>query len=644
MDFCSATYQMSAIATKKAGGEVATQLTFPAVFQDVYASQHRPLAYAPPSPFPIRVPMAGDDFQSHYHAQKKKDADYMANAKVIATRNARRRMLVSHQNYYGMPAPALAQREFANGSAGALILNSARRDGTTAPFQLVESAVTGGVLRTAEGQAYGKARLLARVRQLDAIDAEKAAFEGVAPPSAEAPLAPGVSAIAPATAPVSQNARIELQLLLQSIIDALMGERNIAEQGMPGEKDELSRFTFGDSIRALALIVRVASSPDTDAETMEDVLAPVDNIVNLLEGLTDPDRLEQQEVTAMGIERLITTRELFGRLREYLTKMMEGINLSPRERQALSKNLVSTLGFAKFTRQIENAKVESRALYERIARGRLFDARGRQAMDDEDDDDDDDDFDAPATPREDTEQGSRGPRSAFTEDDRQRFGYGAGDWFDAPPQGGREAPAFLGEDRPPLPVLGMVEEPPVPRATPSVRSRASNAPSAEIRGVYDPVLGARGVEVLRPASVRSRPASARSVGRVRETFRVRNVGTPAASRVPGSRRVFAQGREVPPPPSVTPTRTERRPAPSRAPTRRSSARGEVAGPSAAGGLPPLPSRQAELPTSREGFVALAERINQSGGLDGKPIRVYSSGTLESIRRNFIRRLGLQGKP
>jgi hypothetical protein len=567
--------------------------------------------------------MAGDDFQSHYHAQKKKDADYMANAKVIATRNARLRMLVSHQNYFGMPAPALAQREFANGSAGAFILNSARRDGTSAPYQLVESAVTGGVLRTAEGQAYGKARLDARVRQLDAIDAEKAAFEGVAPPPAEAPLAPGVSAIAPAGAPVSQNARIELQLLLQSIIDALMGERNIAEQGMPGEKDELSRFTFGDSIRALALIVRVASSPDTDAETMEDVLAPVDNIVNLLEGLTDPDRLEQQEVTAMGIERLITTRELFARLREYLTKMLEGINLSPRERQALSKNLVSTLGFARFTRQIENAKVESRALYERIARGRLFDARGRQAMDDEDDDDDDDDFDAPATPREDTEQGSRGPRSAFTEDDRQRFGYGAGDWFGAPPQGGREAPAFLGEDRPALPVLGAVEEPPVPRATPSVRSRASNAPSAEIRGVYDPVLGARGVEVVRPASVRSR-ASARSVGRVRETFRARNVGTPAASRVPGSRRVFAQGREVPPPPSVAPSRASRR--------------SEVP---AAGGLP---SRQAELPTSREGFVALAERINQSGGLDGKPIRVYSSGTLESIRRNFIRRLGLQGKP
>ena len=66
----SAFLQMAAIATKKAGGDVATQLTFPAVYQSVYASQHRPLQYAPSAPGPLVVPTAGDDFQSHYHAQK----------------------------------------------------------------------------------------------------------------------------------------------------------------------------------------------------------------------------------------------------------------------------------------------------------------------------------------------------------------------------------------------------------------------------------------------------------------------------------------------------------------------------------------------------------------------------------------------
>ena len=561
---------MSAIATKKRGGDEATQLTFPAVFQSVYASQHRPLMYAPSAPAPTAEVMAGDDFQSHYHAQKKRDADYMARAKVQSTRNARRRLLISHQNYFGMPAPSLAQREFANPSNGAGQMESSRRDGTTAPFQLVEAGLTGGVLRTAEGQAYGKARLLDRIRQLDAIDAEKSQFAG-----AEPPLAPTLGATAPpVSAPVSQSAKIELQLLLKSIIDALMGDtaRN------PDEKDELSRFTFGDSVRALSLIIRVASSPDTNAETMEDIKAPVDNINQLLSGLTDPDRREQVELTEMAKERLITTSELFKRIGQYLDGMLGGINLSPKERLALSKNLVKSLGFTQFARQMEQQRVESRGFYERVARGRLFDARGRQEMDNEDDDDDEDRFDRPAEPREDTEQGSRRP-SEFDADERQTFGYASGQFYDAPPQNGREAPEFFGDlpREQPEPARGRPLAP-APSVATSRRTRASDAPSAEIRGVYDPVLGARGVEVVRPASVRSRPAT--SVRSVR-TARTADVG--------------------------------------------------------------LPTRQRDLPTTREGFVALARAINERGGINGRPVRVYAAGRLENIRRNFIRRLGLTGK-
>jgi hypothetical protein len=57
----------------------------------------------------------------------------------------------------------------------------------------------------------------------------------------------------------------------------------------------------------------------------------------------------------------------------------------------------------------------------------------------------------------------------------------------------------------------------------------------------------------------------------------------------------------------------------------------------------IPTRQSQLPTTREGFDALAKEINRRGGIDGKNIQVYSKGKLENIRRNFIRRLGLQGK-
>lgn len=533
---------MSAIPTKKPNADSAVQLTFPSVYQSVY---NIPLRYAPTAMGPFVAPMAGDDFQSHYHAQKKIDADRMARAKVASTSNAQKRMLLSHQNYFGMPAPHLSQREFANPTAGSYIVESARRTNTTAPYQLIEVGLTGGVLRTAEGQAYGKARLVERVKQLDTIDAEKMRFTGVEPPTAPFPEAPTTS-----MAPVSQNAKVELQLLLKAIIDTLMG----GMEGQPGEKDELSRFTFGDSVRALSLVIRVASSPDTDAETLEDIKAPIDSINQLLSGLTDPDRMEQVETTPMAKERLITTAELFERIGEYIDGMMGGVNLSPRDRQSLSKNLVKSLGFTKFARDMENQRVESRGFYEKVSRSKLFDTRGRQAMDDEDDDDDDK-FNLPATPREESEQS--GSRSAnFDDDERQVFGYASGQWFGAPRMEGREAPTFLGEERPAMEDLG--------RSNAAAPARTITAPSnisSEIRSVYDPVLGARGVEVRRAPSLRG-----------------------------------------------------------------------------------LPSRQAELPTTREGFDALAKAINEAGGIDGKPIQVYSKGSLTNVRRNFIRRLGLQGKP
>jgi hypothetical protein len=50
-----------------------------------------------------------------------------------------------------------------------------------------------------------------------------------------------------------------------------------------------------------------------------------------------------------------------------------------------------------------------------------------------------------------------------------------------------------------------------------------------------------------------------------------------------------------------------------------------------------------FPTTREGFDALAKRINelpaaQRPTKDGRPIQVYANSTLVSIRKNFRRRL------
>jgi len=57
----------------------------------------------------------------------------------------------------------------------------------------------------------------------------------------------------------------------------------------------------------------------------------------------------------------------------------------------------------------------------------------------------------------------------------------------------------------------------------------------------------------------------------------------------------------------------------------------------------IPTRQSELPTTREGYEELAGRINAAGGLDGKPIRVYNASSIGNIRKNFILRLKLTGK-
>ena len=51
----------------------------------------------------------------------------------------------------------------------------------------------------------------------------------------------------------------------------------------------------------------------------------------------------------------------------------------------------------------------------------------------------------------------------------------------------------------------------------------------------------------------------------------------------------------------------------------------------------IPKSRADLPTSREGYVALAKAMKEAGG---PSIRVNSGSALENIRLNFIRKLKL----
>jgi hypothetical protein len=162
-----------------------TAITFPAVFERVYDA---PFHYYPTDagrPMELRE---GTDLQAQWHEQKKKDADYMASQKVVSTRNMNSRAFSSPHGYAGMPKASLLQRQFANPSLGAEGGNSARQFLTSAPFHWADAGgsmagmeLEGGVLRSKQGQEYGKKVLLSRIAQLNAIDEAKRNFSSGLP-------------------------------------------------------------------------------------------------------------------------------------------------------------------------------------------------------------------------------------------------------------------------------------------------------------------------------------------------------------------------------------------------------------------------------------------------------------------------------
>ena len=214
---------MSAIPTKKKNADRATQLTYPAVFASVYAESGMPLQYLPEQVHVSDMPMAGDDLLANVHLVRKEDADRMAAAKVMDTHNARVRAFTGHAGYH-LPPPTLSQRVYANPSNGALSIYSARQD-------LHGHGYSGGVLRTAEGQAYGKARLVDRINQLNQITSAKQLFTMGVPmtsapaprtlPSSVAPQAPSRLTTALPEEGLSETARYELYNLLQQVNDNL---------------------------------------------------------------------------------------------------------------------------------------------------------------------------------------------------------------------------------------------------------------------------------------------------------------------------------------------------------------------------------------------------------------------------------------
>lgn len=629
---------IGAIATAKVQSD-ALNLGFPSAYQSVYAAKGLPERFFNTQERMAMPMWAGDDLQAQYHQQKKVDADYMAGAKVRATQLSRMRYVGTPHGRGLLPPPVLGQRIFANINNGAFSATSARQSHPDAPYHYsgggdYTSEFRGGVLRSPEGQAHGMSVLRARVGQLNEIESALASFTSGAMPESS-----GISTQTFGRDLSAASPAIELNLLLQQIQDALV-------QGTGGDPStKLDKFDLATAARALGLIFRMV--PDGNSDFVEDTQAKVQNILQLLNGMLD-DETESAGFTASARETALSLQVLFTKLNAYLTKMIsgapvqrqetrfnpltgqqevqnvlsqqQGADLSNPERVALSKSLVSSLGFSKMLKYAADGN--DSGLLDSAARNRLFSAQQGQRfrvgdMDSEGGDDDDDgDFDRPEGPREDDahdeETGvARGDRN-FDEDERQVFGFNSGMFF---PRNGRGEDEYFGEAE------AQSQGAPATVASDQRRghrnrdsSSVAQASTDRVRGRFDPDTQGFNLDVApREVAVAAPPIVAEA---------------PRAASIASSRRSIASEAKS--------ARSARRPPPSpRVPRGVSEAAAQVMAASN-----PLPTRQRDLPDTREAFAALAERIKAAGG---PAIKVYEGSSVANIRRNFIKRLGLAGK-
>jgi hypothetical protein len=761
------TKSIGAVATEKVQSD-ALNLGFPSAYQSVYAMKKIPERFFPLKEHPPMPMWAGNDLQSQYHEQKRQDADYMAGAKVRATQLSRMRYVGTPHGRGLLPPAVLGQRVFANPSNGALITASGRQNHKQAPFHYNDGAdytsqFRGGVLRSAEGQAHGMAVLRARVGQLNNIEMAKADFtSGVMPQSmGVSTQSVNPSAISPA---------IELNLLLQQIQDSLIQ----GEGGDPTTK--LDKFDLATASRALGLIFRLV--PEGNSDFLEDTQAKVQNILQLLNGTLD-DEQESAGFSASARETALSLQVLFTKLNVYLTRMIagapvqrqetrfnpltgqqevqnvlsqeQGQNLSTPERVALSKNLVSSLGFSKMLKYATDA--DPSGMLSEAEKDRLFTSQQRQRFnvgDMDEDDGDDGDFDSPAGPREneahDRETGVSRSARDFDVDERTVFGFNSGMYF---PRNGRGEDEYFGEERfetqstAPSTFLGQNQR----RGHQNRERTLPSSASESVRGRFDPDTQGFNIDVgeVRPAPSPLVAEAPRSVAPSRASTKSSKSSTSAErafmarpssvistsangieallrktspeaykdmferhhrfqdSRFTQSQRdqinnafrpegllfgdvnlgdrvgitfgpnqrftFFAREGALPRSETKSSTTTKRSTATrsmgskgkkhyNKLPTKRAEEntrlgyeryrlgdKGELKmrlkfAPSAPAATFQAPTKQSQLPTTRDGFVKLSADLIKAGG---PRIVVYEGSSVANIRKNFIKRLDLAGK-
>jgi hypothetical protein len=315
---------MSAVLTKKPGGDYATQLTFPAVFAvqakaNNLASQFYPDAQSRPMVLP-----RGSGLQEDYHEQKRLDANRRCLTAVRDNAASTARYLNSHANYI-VPKPVLGQRKYANPSNGNQAdIYSSR------PIQWNQS-MRGGVLRTEEGQKWAIGKLKERIPQLDAIKAAKEAFLTGMPMGAVGAEAVGIADI---------TAKVELYGLLTRV-------ESEVEQGVVNNK------TVEKSQSLLKLMFSFV--PYGEIREVEEVMESVEYIKKSLDGIVEQgeEGVAEQSKAGEAVMRNATYLSgLYDKMYQYLTRMNGVLNRPRKEREKASSVFIKSLGFSELEKKL----------------------------------------------------------------------------------------------------------------------------------------------------------------------------------------------------------------------------------------------------------------------------------------------------
>lgn len=424
---------MSAVATKKIGGDYATQLTFPAVFEEQAKRIGLTSQFYPEQRGAPVVLLKGSGIQEDYHEQKRLDANRRALNGVKDTAASTARFLSSHANYI-IPKPVLGQRVFANPSNG----NQADIYSNRPVFRL-----SGGVLRTKEGQEYGLRKLKERIPQLDAIQAAKDAFLAGMPVP---PMGVGEFAISDITT------KVELYGLLTLV-------ESDVEQGV------VNTETVNRSQTALKLLFSFI--PVAEVSEVEETMAKVEVIQRALGGIEENYEDGQGESDAgRAMKKNVNyLKALYDRMRDYLVRM-NGVLARPRkEKEKVSNVFIKSLGFAELEKMLPKlTAAEKKAVAEADARNPNADPDPMPLMDEMDrrrfldpvfEQSDSVSSFAPSLfarlPLDDEEEAefSRANinQARLSDDERQRLADLSGEYVDAPSSSANAAAQMSEEDR-----------------------------------------------------------------------------------------------------------------------------------------------------------------------------------------------------